>query len=133
MRPITPGYIPSLLFEVGHDAVLHGLPGGGGDLGSQHAMQELATAYITTMYYSALANQYLQAALPNDIADLDNEMPRLRVAIERSYADFRLAASWLRANGGGYIDTSPAKQYYDEVLGLEDGSIKNIDTFYSRK
>lgn len=131
MRPIKPGYIPDLLFGLGHDASLHGLPGGGGSLDSQNTMQELATAYITTMYYSALANQYLQAALPDDAAKVDDEMPRLKIAVERSYTDFTLAADWLAKNGGEFISTSPAKQYYDEAQGLSKGSIKNIATFYS--
>lgn len=133
MRPIKPGYIPDLLFELGHDAVLHGLPGGGGSLDSHHAMQELTTAYITTMYYSALANQYLQGALPDDMAEVDAEMPRLRIAIERSYADFTLAANWLKANGGELISTSPAKQYYDEVTNSVHDSVKNIAALYVRK
>lgn len=133
MRPITPGYIPDLLFELGHDAVLHGLPGGGGSLDSRHTLQELTTTYIVAMYYSALANQYLLSALPDDIADVEDGMPRLKIAVERSYADFTLAADWLAKNGGEFIAASPAKQYYDEARSLGDGSIKNIATFYSTK
>ncbi len=132
MRPIKAGYIPMLLAESGHNAQLHGLPGGGGTLHGDHLMQELTTVYITTMYYSALANQYLQAALPDNISDVNEGMPRLRIAVERSYNDFTLAVIWLKANGGELIDKSPAKQFYDELLGLEEGSIKNITTFYSQ-
>lgn len=131
MRPTKPGYIPDLLFNMGHDAMLHGLPGGGGSLASENALQELTTAHITTMYYSALANQYLQGALPDDVSVIDKEMPRLKIAVERSYTDFTLAANWLVLNGQDYIAGSPAKQYYDELTAMNDRTIKNIITFYA--
>jgi hypothetical protein len=133
VRPVKAGYIPMLLSETGHHALLHGLPGGGGTLHSDHLLAELTTAYITTMYYSALANQYLQAALPDNSAEVDEAMPRLRIAVERSYNDFTLAANWLKANGAKYIDQSPAKQFYDEVQGLEKDSIKGVAAFYAQK
>ena len=132
MRPIEPVFIPDLLFELGHDALLRGLPNKGA-ADSEHALQEQTTAYITTMYYSALANQYLQSALPDDAAEIDDRMPRLKIAVERSYADFTAAADWLAKNGKEFIGTSPAKQYYDEALGLGGGSVRDIAGFYSQK
>jgi hypothetical protein len=84
------------------------------------AMQALTTAYITTMYFSALSNLSLQRYLPDDPAKLDEEMPRFKIVFNRTYADYTTAANWLAKNGGEFIQTSPAKQYYDELLGMED-------------
>jgi hypothetical protein len=84
------------------------------------------------MYYCALANLYLQSILPGDSATVDAEMPRVKMAVERSYADFTTASSWLTAHGADFIPTSPAKQYYDEVLAMDAGSVKNIATVYSQ-
>lgn len=134
MQAITPADRPyALLGQMEQGTSLQGLPGNGVTSDNQSVMQELTTAYITTMYYSALSNLYLQGALPDDIAEVDAQMPRLKIAVERSYTDFMVAANWLAENGGEFIDISTAKQYYNEVLGLDDGSIKDISAVYSRK
>lgn len=96
------------------------------------ATQELTTTYITTLYYSALANLYLQAALPNTLEELDAENPRLKIALSRSYMDFAAAQDWLNKNGGKFTVTSTAKHYYDEVQGMEENSIMDASLFYSQ-
>ena len=101
-------------------------------ISSTQATQELTTAYITTLYYSALTNLYLQSTLPATLEEVDAERPRLRVAFERSYADFTASLSWLNKNGSEFIATSTAKHYYDEVSGMEENSITDIVSFYTR-
>jgi hypothetical protein len=134
MQPSKPTDRPYILLgEITHDASSQGLPNNGTTSDSQHVTQELTTAYITTLYYSALSNLYIQSTLPDDISAVDAEMPRLKIAFERSYADFIIAAKWLAENGGEFIGTSTAKKYYDEVLGMEDNPIKDISTFYSQR
>src|SRR5687768_15447147 len=116
-----------LLFgEIGPDSPEQGIPQ---DVvaSDPQAMQALTTAYITTMYYSALSNLYLQGLLPKNMADLDGEMPRFKIAYNRTCADFTAAAKWLAENGGEFIATSPAKQYYDEVRAIQD-SVMDIPT-----
>ncbi|HEX8762127.1 MAG TPA: hypothetical protein VF733_00015 [Candidatus Saccharimonadales bacterium] len=92
--------------------------------------QAVTTAYITTMYYSALSNLYLQSILPPTMAEVEAQMPRVKIALERSFRDFAQAASWLTAHNE-LINTSPAKEYYHEVMGLEQGAVKNMTTFYA--
>lgn len=111
----------------------HGLPNDGGAVANSAAMQELTTAYITTMYFSALSNLCLQDALPDDMSQLDAEMPRLKIAFERTYADYMTAAKWLAEKGGEFIESSPARQYYDELLSMENEPVKDIPTFYATK
>lgn len=99
---------------------------------NHNATQELTTAYITTLYYSALANLYVQTALPDTLEELDGENPRLKVALTRSYADFAAAQNWLDKNGGEFIATSTAKHYYDEVQGMEKDTVMDADSFYTQ-
>lgn len=100
------------------------------DIDETHATQELTTAYIHTMYYSALSNLYLQSVLPDEIEKIEGQMPpRLEVAIERSYVDFNDAADWLAKNGTEFIDTSSAKQLYEEVHALSENVIVSVSTF----
>lgn len=94
-------------------------------------MQDLTTTYITTLYYSALSNLYLQGLLPKDIADLDNEMPRFKIAFERTYADFTAASKWLAENNT-LIESSPAKSYYEEIQGMGENVVMDIPTAYSQ-
>lgn len=120
-----------LLGEIGPDSPERGIPEDVVANGAQ-TMQTLTTTYITTMYYSALSNLYFQGLLPKNMADIDGEMPRFKIAYNRTYADFTAAAKWLAENGGKFITTSPAKQYYDEVRAVE-GSVMDIPTAYSQE
>lgn len=120
-----------LLGEITPDSTGQGIPDDKVALEDPRAMQNLTTAYITTMYYSALSNLYLQGLLPKDRADIDREMPRFKIAFNRTYADFTAAAEWLIENGGEFIAVSPARQYYDEVRAIED-SVMDISTAYSQ-
>lgn len=95
------------------------------------AKQALTTAYITTLYYSALANLYLQSMLPATLDELDGEKPRIKVGLNRSYADFTAAKQWLSNNGAEFIASSTAKHYYDEVSGMEENTVKDADLFYN--
>lgn len=97
------------------------------------AMQELTTLYIAVMYQSAITNILLQPMLPDDIGNLDSESPWVKVLIERSYSDFMVAATWVDANGGDHINTSTAKAYYDEIMGLEQGSVKDTASVYTSR
>lgn len=94
------------------------------------AMQDATTAYITTMFYSALANLYLQSILPKTMTEVDDQMPRVKIALERSFSDFTKATKWLAAHEE-LINSSLAKPYYHEVIGLDKDAIKNIEIFYS--
>lgn len=133
MKSIIPADIPyQLLGQMKQGTSLYGLSNKEVNSKNNHTL-ELTTAYITTMYYSALSNLYIQSTLPNDIAEVDAQMPRLKIAFERSFADFTIASKWLEEKGGEFINTSPAKQYYDEVRGIGNNSIKNISTFYPQK
>jgi hypothetical protein len=120
-----------LLSEIGPDSPEQGISGGKVTIDDPGAMQDLTTAYITTMYYSALSNLYFQGLLPKDRADIDGEMPRFKIAFNRTYADFTAAAEWLVKNGSTFIETSPAKQYYDEVCAIDRSSILDIPAAYS--
>ena len=129
MQPTNPAEIAyQLLGELTPTSPLEGLPVASDD---QPATQDTTTLYITTMYYSAFANLFLQGILPADIADVDAERPRLKIAIERSYADYTTAATWLLAHDQDLISSSPAKSYYDEVQGLDKGAVKDIAAFYA--
>lgn len=119
-----------LLGEIGPDSPDQGMSNDAIAIDDPRAMQDLTTAHITTMYYSALSNLYLQGLLPKDMADIDTEMPRFKIAYNRTYADFTAAARWLAENGGEFIAASPAEQYYDEVRAIE-GSVIDIPTAYS--
>lgn len=117
-----------LLFaEIGPDSPTQGLP----ENLEMQPTQEVTTAYITTLYYSALSNLYLQGLLPEDKAALDNEMPRLKIAFERTHADFTAASKWLAENGQELIETSPAKQYYDEIQSMGEDMVMSISMAYS--
>lgn len=120
-----------LLNQIGPDSPSQGLSGGLTGASDPQSMQDLTTVYITTMYYSALSNLYLQGLLPKDRAAIDNEMPRFKIVFDRTYADFTAAAEWLAKNGGEFIAASPAKQYYDEIRSIGESSIMDIPTAYS--
>lgn len=120
-----------MLGEIGPDSPVRGLPDAAAADDPQ-TMQNLTTAYITTMYYSALSNLYFQGLLPADRAAIDAEMPRFKIAYERTYADYTAASEWLAANGGGFIATSPAKQYYDEVRSMGEGVVMDIASAYAQ-
>ena len=85
------------------------------------------------MYQAAITNILLQPMLPEDIGSLDSESPWIRTLIERSYSDFMVAANWVDANGGEHISTSTAKAYYDEIMGLDQGSVKDTASVYSSR
>jgi hypothetical protein len=114
-----------LLGQMERDAPLRGLSG---EEESDHN-QNVTAAYITTMYYSALSNLYLQSILPETMTEVDEQMPRVKIAFERSFADFTKAFTWLKTNAE-FINSSSAKEYYDEVSGLDEGAVKNMTTFY---
>jgi hypothetical protein len=99
----------------------------------QQAAGALTNAYITSLYYSALSNLYLQSILPDDIALVDAEMPRVKIALARTYADFTAAAAWLSQVDMATITASPAKSYYDEVHELESDAVKDLEAIYSEK
>lgn len=61
-------------------------------------------------------------------------MPRVKVALDRSFSDFTAAADWLSENGEQFTATSTAKHLYEEVKGfLEEGAVMNVSTVYSQK
>jgi hypothetical protein len=122
-----------LLGEIGPGSSAQGLPSGGVATADERIMQGLTTVYITSMYYSALSNLYIQSVLPDDQARLDAEMPRLKTALGRSYFDFTAAAGWLAENGGEFIATSTAKHYYDEVLKIGKDTVKDISAVYAQR
>lgn len=121
-----------MLGEIGPDSPVRGLPDSATAVDDPQAMQSLTTAYITTMYYSALSNLYFQGLLPADRAAIDAEMPRFKIAYERTYTDYTTASEWLAANGGEFIAASPAKQYYDEVRSMGEGVVMDIPTAYAQ-
>jgi|GEM_PF-2186596 len=94
---------------------------------------DITTAYIQTMYYSALSNLYAQSALPDEIKIMDGDMPpRLSLALDRSYIDFNSAKSWLSKNVS-FINKSRSKLLYEEALELEKGMVINTKIFISAK
>jgi hypothetical protein len=119
-----------LLGQMSQGTPPQGLPAEGSNSDDKHATQELTTAYIVALYYSALANLYLQSTLPKTLDELNAENPRLKIAFDRSYADFIAARRWVNKEGNGFITTSTAKHYYDEVLGMQDQAIMNTASFY---
>ncbi len=125
----TPNKAYDLLIEINQSSPLQGLTGDGVATDDLAAMQALTTAYITTLYYSALSNLHIQNTLPADI----EEMPRLKIAFERSYADYTAAATWLAANGKQFIATSTAKAYYDEVMNIDKSAVLSAAEFYAQK
>jgi hypothetical protein len=133
MQSIAPTDKPYILFgEITHGSPLRGLPEDAPATDGPQAMQQLTTTYITTLYYSAVTNLYLQNALPEDIAEIDGQMPRFKIVFERSYSDFRTAANWLSKNGGDFIADSPAKLLYEEVLAMGKDAIMDIPTAYAK-
>ncbi len=109
--------IYELLGELSPDSPTKGISGIDSDNN-----QSLTDLYITTMYFSALSNLYLQNFLSENTNDL---MPRFMIAFQRSYADFTSAKDWLSTNTE-YIESSSAKAYYDEVQGMGIDKIKTI-------
>lgn len=118
--------IYKLLGELGPTSPTKGLS----DTDGNETKQALTNTYITTMYFSALSNLYLQNLLPESVDDL---LPRFKIAYERSYADFTTAKNWLNKNGSGLIESSPAKAYYDEVYKMGVDLIKDLPTAFSSK
>jgi hypothetical protein len=117
----SPDKAYDLLIGINQSSPVRGLPGDGIVADDPAAMQALTTAYITTLYFSALSNLQMQNTVPVDI----DEMPRLKIAFERSYADYIAAATWLAANGTEYIATSTAYAYYIEVMDMDKDSVKS--------
>lgn len=111
----------------------NGLLNEGETVRNAQAMQEMTTLYIAVMYHAAITNVSLQPALPDDIGDLDSDAAWVKVLIERSYSDFMVAATWVDTNGRDYIAASTAKAYYDEIIGLESGSVKDTASVYSSR
>lgn len=111
----------------------NGLLNEGPSIRNASAMQELTTLYIAVMYQAAITNILSQPLLPEDIGDLDVESTWVKVLIERSYSDFKVALTWIDAKGGDYISTSTAKAYYDEIMGLDQGSVKDTASVYSSR
>jgi hypothetical protein len=100
--------------------VMDNLPIGKGQADDTPATPELVTDRIRIMYYSALVNLYVQRDLPVEIKAIGGDMPpRLEVTLKRSYADFTTAADWLSKYGGRFVDSSPAKQLYEEVSNIK--------------
>lgn len=133
MQPSKPTEKPYLLLgELAQDSPLQGLSTDAAVAEDPRSIQELTTAYITSLYYSALSNLFTQSILPATLTEVNDEKPRLKIALNRSYTDFTTAAGWLAKNGGEFIATSPAKRYYDEVFGMDKDSIKDISGVYSQ-
>lgn len=123
---LPPDLVYKKLFEgIGPDSPLKGLSD------NAEPTQDTATAYITTLYYSALSNLYLQGLLPKDHAVIGNEMPRFKIAFERTYADFTAASKWLAENRS-LVETSPAKQYYEEIQSMGENLVRDIPTSYAQ-
>jgi hypothetical protein len=120
-----------LLDELSPGSPAKGLQNTDGD--SVVDRQTLTDAYITTMYFSALSNLHFQTLLPENMDDIDNEMPRFNIAYGRTYADFTTAKNWLVKNGAEFIETSPAKAYYDEIQTMGFDHIMDIPTAYSSR
>lgn len=118
--------IYKLLGELSQDSPIKGLSTR--DDGATDNNQALTDAYITTMYFSALANLNFQNLLPERMDDL---MPRFKIAFDRTYADFTTAKDWLSSNGAELISTSSAKAYYDEIQAMDTDCIIDIPTAYS--
>lgn len=90
-------------------------------------------AHIQTMYYSALANLYVQSTLPGEIKIMDGDMPpRLSLALDRSYVDFNAAENWLSKNGK-LIEKSRSKHLYEEVVELGKGMVIDTEMFLGVK
>jgi len=101
------------------------------DLSGDQNPQELTTTYITTLYYCALTNLYIQSALPDTLDELDAENPRLKIALDRSFADFTAAQKWLDKHSD-LIVSSTAKHYYDEISDMENDVVMDSSLFYSQ-
>lgn len=126
--PTPPPY--NLLGQMSNGAPLQGLS----DIvisQKDNELRHITTTYITTMYYSALSNLYIQTVLPENPGKVEAEMPRIKIALERSYNDYSLAKEWLKTNGENTIHESSAKVLYDEVLGMEEELIMNMESFYN--
>jgi len=111
----------------------NGLLGEGATVRNGAAMQEMTTLYIATMFHAAITNLLLQPILPADIGELESDSSWVKIAVERSFSDFMVAATWVDTNGGENINTSPAKAYYDEIMQLEAGSVKDTASVYSAR
>lgn len=121
-----------LLGHMVRGASRQGLPSEDFTSDDQQSLQALTNAYITTLYYSALTNLCLQTILPKTYDKVQAENPRLEIAFNRSYADFIAAERWLSKNGQECIATSPAKQFYDEVQGMDKAIIMDTAAFYAQ-
>jgi hypothetical protein len=94
-------------------------------------LQHLTTLYIATMYYSAIANIYLQITAPDQISDLE---PEHKTLLERSSSDFRVSSSWIDENGNNYIGTSSAAGFYKEAVeGDFAGVVRDPTELYMSK
>lgn len=102
-------------------------------ISEEDAKFSLVSLHICTMYYSALANIYMQQTLPSTVKDIDSENPRLKIAFERSYLDYSASKLWLSKIGADLIKQSSAKTYYDELNGMKDATVLSIDSFYFLK
>ena len=99
--------------------------------------QNAVTGYIATVYWSALANTFLQARVPTNPTELDSpEFEGLRQLLASSKNDYFVGKTWLKENGGDLIASSTAKSYYDQFISVEDQSdalIKDaLDVYVSR-
>lgn len=125
-----------LLAQMVQNSMSQGLSGTGETIDNDKIMQHLTTLYIVVVYYAALTNITMQSAIPEDMneADLEAEMPWIRTLLDRSNADFKVAAEWLDTHGGTYIQNSTVSNYYGEIV---DASTANqvTDTFgtYARR
>lgn len=118
-----------LLEGIDQNSPSQGLTAQGLVIDDPRFMQSLTTVYITSMYYSVMANLHLQSVLPDDI----DEAPRLKVAFERSYADYAAASKWLEENGSEFISTSTARWYYEEVAQMGSDRILDVTGFLAQK
>ena len=88
------------------------------------ASQPLVTTYITTMYWSAIANAALQDRLPDDIASLEEPSNAgVRELLAKSKSDYFVAKAWLDAKGGELVNTSTAFSYYDHFQNSSPDSL----------
>jgi hypothetical protein len=112
-----------LLAQMVQTSLSQGLSNNGATTDNRQIMQELTTLYIAVFYHSAVSNIYLQNMLPDSMTEIDGELSWLKTFLDRSSADFSVAQSWLSENGGAYIESSSAKQYYAE---MSDGDAASL-------
>jgi|GEM_PF-3615041 len=65
------------------------------------------------------------------MAELEANSPWLKALTDRSSADFKVAKEWLDEHGANLIQSSSAKQYYDEIDSDVIDSVRDTFGVYS--